>query len=143
MATQHGHGKRWRRVAGSILGPALMAALVTLVLAAAQSVTTEAGLSDWERQALGWMLIHRPSRPTDSRVALVAVDTSVYEDREAREFPPDTPPGRKALNDYRAPDCDCPGVPRECYALAVQRLHRWGASAVVLDIMFRSKVYSP
>ncbi|MBI3909635.1 MAG: CHASE2 domain-containing protein [Armatimonadetes bacterium] len=132
--------RRWW--AGAILTPVLFAGLVTWALAALQSLSVEGGLAALERQTLGWLLLHRPSRTPDPRIVFVAADTPLYEQREAPYSPPETPPGNKLLMDYRERDCDCPSIPRICYALAVQRLHRFGARAVVLDIRFRQKAYS-
>jgi class 3 adenylate cyclase/CHASE2 domain-containing sensor protein len=124
----------WRRT-GSLVLVVLQALAATAGVAALQSSSVEMGLSSLERQALGWMLMHRPSRPSHPEVAFVAVDTPLYEEREAPHVPPATPRGERPLSDYRADDCECP-VPRICYALAIERLTRWGAAAVVIDIMF-------
>ena len=132
----------WRRKIGGVLTPVLFAGLLTLVIASLQSISTEGGLAGLERQALGWMFVHRPSRPADERIEFVAVDTPLYERTEALNLPPSTPPGEKLLEEYQREDCDFP-VPREVYAMALERLTNWGAQAVVLDIMFSRRGYSP
>lgn len=131
----------WRFLVRSIIGPALVSAVVTTVLAGAQSTSVEGGISSLERQALGWMLLHRPSRPVDPRIAFVAIDTPLYEETEARELAPLGPRG-KPLGSYKPAGCECLLVPRECFARAVKRLHTWGARAVVLDVVFR-RSYGP
>jgi len=139
--------RRWW--VGRVLVPVLCAGGMTFLVAALQSMSVESGLSALERQALGWMLLNRPSRPADPRIAFVAVDTPLYEATEAHALPPDTPPGSKPLAAYHVPvtekdrdrPCEFP-VPRRCYALAIRRLHRWGAKAVVLDIRFTRRAYA-
>jgi len=135
-------GRRWRWWLSNVLSPVTYSALIVLLLASSQSMSVEGGIAGLERDALGWMLLHRRSRPTDPRVAMVAVDSPLYEEREAPALTPITPPGKRTLESYRKADCNCL-VPRECYALAVERLHRWGVKAVVLDIMFKSPGQSP
>jgi class 3 adenylate cyclase/CHASE2 domain-containing sensor protein len=71
-----------------------------------------------------------------------AVDTPRYENVEATDLEPQ--PGKGPdLERYRRPGCDCTGIPRDCYAEAVERLGRWGAKAVTLDIMFRDRRVVP
>jgi class 3 adenylate cyclase/CHASE2 domain-containing sensor protein len=134
-------GKRnWRRwIISRVLTPLLYAVPATLVVASVQSVMNQGLIAAWERNGLGWLYLHRASSPPDPRVAVVAVDKPLFErQREAgSQRDPLSPPG-KPLESYRSGDCGC-GVPRRCYAEAVDRLARWGASATVLDLMFTRK----
>jgi class 3 adenylate cyclase/CHASE2 domain-containing sensor protein len=114
--------------------PLVMSLLATGLVATAQGLSSETGVAALERQALGWLLVHRPSRPAHPDLRFVAVDTPLFEQQEAGELPPSTPSGA-ALEGYRPANCSCP-VPRRCYARAIQRLHDWGARVVVLDVMF-------
>jgi len=134
--------KQWRYLFGTVVVPLFWAGFFTVVVAALQSVSVEKGIASLERQALAWMLLQRPSRPAHPGVAMVAVDTPLYEERDALAVEPATPPGKRPLASYAPEGCGCP-VPRICYALAVTRLHRWGASAVVLDIIFRNAGNTP
>src|SRR5687768_12489254 len=92
--------RRWRWWVATIFTPLLFGALTTLLMAAVQSISTEGGLAELERQALGWMLLRRPAREPDPRIVMVALDTQLYEEREAPYLPPATGPGRP-LESYR------------------------------------------
>lgn len=128
---------RWRWLVVRVLTPVFYGCAATLLVAFFQSASTETGLARLERDAYAWHLLHRPSRPPDSRIALVAADDADYEEDEARVVPPEGSKGRD-LSHYRPADCDCP-VYRGCYARAIRRLKAWNARVIVLDVMLRRR----
>src|SRR5688572_12860016 len=92
------HHVRW--IFSHVVISLFCAAAAVAIVAAAQTLTTETLVSTWERDVLGWLLLHRGSREADPRLAVVAVDTPTFETQQSPEERPDTPPG-KPLKSYK------------------------------------------
>lgn len=128
--------RRWLLwVLAHVATPLLYAGVATLAVAAIQTLSTESLLSSAERDVLGWLLLHRPSRPAHPEIVLVAVDDDLFDTELLPDEKPVTPAG-KPLVSYRPASCGCQPAPRLCYARAIERLSRWRARTVGLDIMF-------
>ncbi|MDH4179944.1 MAG: CHASE2 domain-containing protein, partial [Armatimonadota bacterium] len=120
-----GMGSSRREVIGGGLWRVLAGRAATLVSVLLILTLVTPWLSFIEVRALDILYALRPLRQPDPRIEIVDIggDPSVYEH----------------LRDPRESQGDGCETPRLVYAEAVRRLSRWGAKAIVFDLMFRRR----
>ena len=118
-------GSSRREVIGGGLWRVLAGRAATLVSVLLILTLVTPWLSFIEVRALDILYALRPLRQPDPRIEIVDIggDPSVYEH----------------LRDPRESQGDGCETPRLVYAEAVRRLSRWGAKAIVFDLMFRRR----